>query len=78
MPCPPDLPWKPERQTGDDQDLRLLVELAEVLADLPLLVRVEMEFLQQGGAVVVLGDLQVEIACKFRASSNNRPGIIRL
>ena len=44
-----------EQLLGDDQDLRLLVELAEALADLPLLLRVEVEFLQQLGVVVAAG-----------------------
>ncbi len=44
-----------EQFLGDDENLRLLVELAEALADLPLLLRVEVEFLEQGGVVVVAG-----------------------
>jgi hypothetical protein len=44
-----------EQFLGDDENLGLLVELAEALADLPLLLRVEVEFLEQGGVVVVAG-----------------------
>jgi hypothetical protein len=44
-----------EQFLGDDEDLGLLVELAEALADLPLFLRVEVEFLEQGGVVVVAG-----------------------
>ena len=44
-----------EQFLGDDENFRHLVELAEALADLPLLLRVEMEFLQQLGVVVAAG-----------------------
>ena len=44
-----------EQFLGDDENLRHLVELAEALADLPLLLRVEVEFLEQRGVVVAAG-----------------------
>ena len=42
-----------EQLLRDDQDLRLLVELPEALADLPLLLRIEVELLQQRRVVVI-------------------------
>jgi hypothetical protein len=42
-----------EQLLGDDEDLGLLVELAEALADLPLPLRVEVEFLEQGESLLL-------------------------
>ena len=37
-----------EQFLGDDEDLRHLIELTETLANLPLPLRIEVEFLEQG------------------------------
>ena len=44
-----------EQLLGDDEDLGVLVQLGEGLADLPLLLVLGVELLQQGAVVVVAG-----------------------